>query len=1035
MPLSISKALNIEKEERGVVFLLLTQSVFLGVFAGALDVGANALFLDVYSANLMPRAFMISGAVGILFTLVYTFLHKRLPFKIFTILNLLVAIILTLALRIGYGISDDPRLTFILLVLMGPLIIITMLGFWGTAGRYFSLREGKRLFGIIDTGSIVGMILAFYAVPVLVTFNFKVYNTLQIGLVSLLVALVFQLIVLQKYRFTTKLTTGNGSRQRTGFFNLFRKKYTALMALFVVLSVITAFFIHYSFMWTTEANYEDTRELTSFLGAFFGTMMIFTVIIKSTLYGWLMKNYGLRVTLLISPALLLVLTLLASLVGGAFGYQAEAASFTLFFLIIALSKLFNKSLKDAIESPSMKILYQSLDSGERFDVQARIDGVVNEFTAFTSGLIMAGLLLLSFVEVIHFSYILIFLLVLWVIIGITLYRSYRHTLNDTLAQARESETFKAESELIDTPDLPDAPLFNEVIRLDPYFYHFADETELNKALAFSSPDIQRSLWKLISETLYNTGEDLAEKVISETGDEELKKILNVYSKRLRYSDNNPEKSFGSSDRNAVYAALLKTVENKDISQVPHIIALLRDRDLGLRAAAIEAAGKLKVKELGTYLVDYLGHPRLYAASWSALVTIGEKILENLENAFHKTGAETGVRLRIIRAMITIGGETSGRYLFNKIDFHQRDVREAAIRGLYLNDFKPDEKEKAALISVIYEVAMAGAMNIAAEYVIREHDPGNGLYAAITEEQRRNDHLLFMLLSIAYDKNAVEHVQKSIEDTENEDAGFALELLNLIVDDEVFAYLESYFDDLSIPEKIRRLQNEMPVEILSYTELLADILNRDGLYTGNYLRLCTIDAIRRSEESDAGLYLAAQVFHPNPLIRSSASEVLLEKDRERYEELHERINLFNANDSEQPFRRLPKHEMGLTGLVRELKEWEIFELLDLEALLLLATSMISSGETDLGDSSMVSIFRSGQSDVPMLNRGIVINLTDYPMVLEQIDYIASEPEFRIFQIERETFRRLLFDVPELLEACSRVFHDTEAAGFIHTHITS
>ena len=67
-------------------------------------------------------------------------------------------------------------------------------------------------------------------------------------------------------------------------------------------------------------------------------------------------------------------------------------------MIISLSKLFNKSLKDAIESPSMKILYQSLDSGERYDIQARIDGIVNELTAFTAGLLMAGLLMISFVK-------------------------------------------------------------------------------------------------------------------------------------------------------------------------------------------------------------------------------------------------------------------------------------------------------------------------------------------------------------------------------------------------------------------------------------------------------------------------------------------------------------------------------------------------------------------------------------------------------------------------------------------------------------
>ena len=92
MALSISKALNIESNERGIVLLLLTQSVFIGIFAGALDVGANALFLEAFSADLMPQAFMISGAVGIIFTSLYTWFQKKIPFRVFTILNLLIAL-------------------------------------------------------------------------------------------------------------------------------------------------------------------------------------------------------------------------------------------------------------------------------------------------------------------------------------------------------------------------------------------------------------------------------------------------------------------------------------------------------------------------------------------------------------------------------------------------------------------------------------------------------------------------------------------------------------------------------------------------------------------------------------------------------------------------------------------------------------------------------------------------------------------------------------------------------------------------------
>ena len=50
----------------------------------------------------------------------------------------------------------------------------------------------------------------------------------------------------------------------------------------------------------------------------------------------------------------------------------------MFFMFVAISKLFAHSLRMAIEVPSFKLLYQPLDTSIKFDVQAKIDGTVNE---------------------------------------------------------------------------------------------------------------------------------------------------------------------------------------------------------------------------------------------------------------------------------------------------------------------------------------------------------------------------------------------------------------------------------------------------------------------------------------------------------------------------------------------------------------------------------------------------------------------------------------------------------------------------------
>ena len=1033
MELSFSKLLNIERNERSVVYLLLAQSVFLGIFAGSLDVGANAMFLDVYSADLMPQAFMISGAVGIFFTSIYTFFQKRLPFKTFTILNLFFVILVAALLRLGYSITSDPRLTFAYLVFMGPVIIISMLGFWGTAGRYFSLREGKRLFGIIDTGSIIGMIIAFYAVPILVNIKFEVHNTLLLGLGSLVLALVFQIILMQRHRIRTAVEVPVSRKRSSGFFTIFRNRYTSLMAFFIMLSVVSGFFIHYAFMWATEVNYTNSVGLTSFLGTFFGTMMIFTVVIKSTLYGWMMKNYGLRVSLLISPALLLILTVIASLVGSIFGYGAAAAGFTFFFLVIALSKLFNKSLKDAIESPSMKTLYQSLDQEERFDVQARIDGVVNEFTAFLSGLIMAGLLLVSFVSVIHFSYLLIILLRGWFLLGIMLYRSYRKKLQESLASARIRESETQEAAIGETALVRDAPMFSDLTGLFPGIYYSLGRDQLEDLLLSDDRRRRYYAWQLVSDKLFITDQELIRKAKENAGDQGVLELVRQFERRMNFSGD-LQAALKSGIKETVLAALMQIVKENDRSQVPQLIALLRDRDTTIRGAAIEAAGKLKVKELGSYLVDYIGHPELYAVSWHALVHMGEIILENLENAFHKTGVDQLVQVRLVRAMQSIGGEKANNYLFQKINYHQREVREAAIKGLDQNNFVPSQREIPSLLDVVYDITRAGAGYIAAEYVVRNNDPGNGLLEAIIEEKKNADQLLFTLLGIIYDKPSVEHVRESLQDEENEDTGFALELLNMIVADEVYAYLEPYFDVLSIPERIRRLQNEMPVEILPFGELLVELLNKDRLFAGSYLRICAIEALRNNTEIEAGKYLASQVFHPDPMIRQSALSVLAGTDASLAEELNARFaesdaaKLMNMGDESRI------HTSSVGDLVAELKLWPIMKDLELELIYKLACHFLLPSEVTPGNEEAVSLIHAASYNDESLQKGIILNLSDYSSVLKLVEDLVSRGIGEIYQVKRKVFREFVFDHPDLAQACMDLFTGNQIELLLHPQIT-
>ena len=122
--MALYEAMNLKREEVVPVSLLLFQSVFLGFFLGAFDVGANTLFLNSFEQAMIPKAIVISGLSGIVLTSLYSYFQRKVSFSTLAVANLLVVFFFTFMLRLGYYFSDTKWLAFGLFVLMGPLNII-----------------------------------------------------------------------------------------------------------------------------------------------------------------------------------------------------------------------------------------------------------------------------------------------------------------------------------------------------------------------------------------------------------------------------------------------------------------------------------------------------------------------------------------------------------------------------------------------------------------------------------------------------------------------------------------------------------------------------------------------------------------------------------------------------------------------------------------------------------------------------------------------------------------------------------------------
>ena len=135
---------------------------------------------------------------------------------------------------------------------------------------------------------------------------------------------------------------------------LLQSRLYRIIIVVTILSVITAFFVQYSFMAMTRIQYPSMEAMAHFLGLFTGIIMIFALITKFIGFPFLVRNFGLQATITLYPLIIAVLTIATVVTGYLTGYNPAAAMITGFFILLALSRLFSRSFKEAVELPSAK---------------------------------------------------------------------------------------------------------------------------------------------------------------------------------------------------------------------------------------------------------------------------------------------------------------------------------------------------------------------------------------------------------------------------------------------------------------------------------------------------------------------------------------------------------------------------------------------------------------------------------------------------------------------------------------------------------
>ena len=302
MKRQILRALSVEQGEGLQVLLLFLQSLCFGVYLATYEVAATTMFMETFGESMLSKSFIVSGAAGIILSVIYGKLQLKINFTKLAFFNLLLITLFTALIRLGFNTQMGDWLIFVSFIMWGPIMALIMLGFWGQAGRMFNLRQGKRLFSLIDGGQILGIIIITFSTPLLETFIPKTRDLFDVSITIIIVSIALQLLINKKF-FTSNSRAIKATPKKeeeeiivektsrsVSYLALFKDKYLRHLSLYMIISVVCAFLIYTNFLDVAKDLFPDETRFKFFYAFFLGTVMIFTFLIKTFLFSKLIES-------------------------------------------------------------------------------------------------------------------------------------------------------------------------------------------------------------------------------------------------------------------------------------------------------------------------------------------------------------------------------------------------------------------------------------------------------------------------------------------------------------------------------------------------------------------------------------------------------------------------------------------------------------------------------------------------------------------------------------------------------------------------
>jgi HEAT repeat protein len=854
-------------------------------------------------------AFVISGLFGVVIMLIYTFFASRASFRFFTVFNYLIIGIATAFIFYYAEFHELIKLSafgyplMMPFTLMFPVNIIVLLNFWHTINSIYVRDQSKRILPHIQLAHIGGMVMGSWGIILLLFQSWNLELIILGSALSIFIALILQFFVnpIHKYSKTFFHQTRKLNPIRSKFYEFFYAKYTFLLVIFVFLSALIGMVIHYAFISMTRDSYPMIVGFAKFLGLFVGTLFIFIYGVNRFLIRKILYSYDSPYSLFLVPAGMILLLIIATVAYLFLGYTTAVFRFTFFFLLIAAVKAGYETLKYTIELPSLRVLFQSLDIRFHTAVIPRMEGAFRLFSMIFAGMILIGLIQLNFHKSIQLLYVVLILSVFWLYIAVILIKKYQSALKNSIKKIKTNIKAKEHDlpsvdkhfhELLNS-DIPDRVI--NTLEISENIEPLSFENHLKDLLSVPSPEIRRYiLWKINKLSVFDSLARLKEINISDddTLSVNLKSnTITVFEKKLSLGKSvstliNLANSKKVSERIMACEILGTSGAKKELSGL--LINLSRDFEPEVKYAAIKAMTRVNNPDHTHILIGYLSSPVFYSHAFEALVKIGSNALDQLEQVFLIPDAENLLLSRIVKIYGKIGGPKAADLLLNKIENQNRIIARQAIISLREAGFQATPNNINRILNAVVRLLNIMSWNLSAISSIGITKRFPLMQDALNAELTDNYRVLFHLLSLAYNSTAIASIKSLINNGNDQDISYAIEMLDQIVNEDIKQVLFPVLENISIRERVKQLKYFFPAENIPRNEIISEVITRDYNVISLYAKACAIFTWLQLKNPDIDQVLISNLFHPSKLIRESAAYVINKIDKKYLDTVYPRI---------------------------------------------------------------------------------------------------------------------------------------------------